>query len=151
MQKMKRLENRLKTLRLKQSGKLLLIGLVGVLVLTSCSSLPPAPEINLYLHDEPRSQALCSNSFGKKCDKIPIKETDKFFMLRPRDWEKIENYIDLLACKAQGGCQSVSVKTSDVTKVSNFAYYDDLNDIKKRIEKIRVSLYSQRRALEVTK
>lgn len=139
-------------LSLKKSVKRPLIVLLTSLVLASCANVPPAPNINLYMNDLPRAQALCSNSKGDKCNKVLLSETDKFIMLRPKDWQALENYIDLLICRLRGGCQSSTVSSMGV-KTSNFFvdYSEDAVKIKKTIQKINKTLKDQRTLEELKK
>lgn len=139
-------------LKLKKSVKRPWIVLLTSLVLASCASVPPAPNVNLYHHDFPRAQALCSNSKGEKCDKLLLAQTDKFYMLSPKDWEKIQNYIDLLACRIRGGCQSGTMNSMGV-KVSSsfFDYSDDVVAVKRRLQKIDKTLKDQRLVEETKK
>ena len=66
---------------------------------TGCGTglgVPQPPTIEIYLHFKDQDLALCSRTDGVNCASIPIAQTDKFFMLKPRDWKAINDYIDLL-------------------------------------------------------
>lgn len=69
------------------------------LILLSCGTsptVPPAPTINLYLHFAKDRVALCSRTDETPCDALPIWETNNFIMLSPRDWQAVNDYIDIL-------------------------------------------------------
>jgi hypothetical protein len=131
--------------------------LAASLVLTSCQSLPPSPDINLYSMDYPRAQALCSNSKGVKCDKVFIAATDKFYMLSPKDWEKLQNYIDKLICVARGGCKtSYSLAMTEPPRAPLMGakfidYSQDVIKVKTQLQKIDKTLKTQRLEAEAKK
>jgi hypothetical protein len=69
------------------------------IILLSCGTsqtVPPAPTINIYLHFAKDRVALCSRTDGTACEALPIWETNNFIMLSPRDWQAVNDYIDLL-------------------------------------------------------
>jgi hypothetical protein len=69
------------------------------IILLSCGTsqtVPPAPTINIYLHFAKEKVALCSRTDGTTCEALPIWETNNFIMLSPRDWQAVNDYIDLL-------------------------------------------------------
>jgi hypothetical protein len=134
--------------RLKRIGKLLLIALAGNSVIVSCANIPKEPEINFYHMDFPRAQLLCSNSFGKKCDKILISQSDRFYMFSPQDWRKIQDYIDLLRCTISGGCKPMTTDSSNYSSMSTTLAFDVA---KKRLNDIDNSLKSQRKLAEQKK
>lgn len=104
---------------------------------------PKPPNINFYLHDFPRAQALCATSEGKQCPKKLLAETDKYIMLEPRHWTAIQNYIDLLVCVAEGGCrgQTVRVKSEMNSQVTSTA--DELKKISMKFKEIDQALKRQ--------
>jgi hypothetical protein len=74
------------------------------LILLSCGTsqtVPPAPTINLYLHFAKDRIALCARTDGTSCEALPIWETNNFIMLSPRDWQAVNDYIDLLILQIQ--------------------------------------------------
>lgn len=87
-------------LRLMKNFKMLLKKLViasGVASLLGCASgLPKPPDINLYIHNQPKAVALCTKTAGGSCSALPISQTHKFYMVSPPAWEAMQNYIDAL-------------------------------------------------------
>ena len=80
--------------------------LVGVST-SSCVSHPPAPPVvTFYIHDLENHKALCASSDGKECPAVDISNTANWWLLPPNEMQKIQDYVDLLYCIAEGGCQS---------------------------------------------
>ena len=65
------------------------------------SGVPQPPTIHLYLHFAEREIALCSRTDGASCPAKPIDQTDRFFMLKPDDWQALNDYISLLILQIQ--------------------------------------------------
>lgn len=121
---------KLNTLKLLKKSKMLLIMLV-----VGCANKPAPPEINLYLHDQPRATALCTH-MGTACPAVPMEKTDNWFMLRPEDWQKEMDYIDLLICKLNGGCGNSTPTSAPVSG-------KDLEAFRLRMKSMDKSLHSQ--------
>lgn len=97
--------------------KLLLI--LAVAALSACTTLPPPPDINLYMHHQPSGIVFCSRvKDGTNCPSTTIDQTHKWFMLTPDGWRKLNNYIDelirRLEAKGLTGGGSVSVNADDL-------------------------------------
>lgn len=84
---------------------MLLAGLSLISAGIGCKSKAPrSPEIPMYLHDREGDQALCSFG-GTPCPAVPMSGTRNWIMFKPEGWEAWQNYIDLLVCRLNGGCE----------------------------------------------
>jgi hypothetical protein len=95
---------------------------------------PPPPVITIDLHDAPNGVTKCASSDGKKCPGTPIAETDNWIMLRPREWQKVQNYNDLLVCIIAGGCKET--KGSRELTVKDLQNY--VQSLKRTVHTLRV-------------
>ena len=99
-----------------------LLILVAAIVLSSCSTLPPPPDINLYMHHARSGIVFCSRvRDGKPCGSVMIAETHKWFMLTPSGWRDLNNYIDDLIRRLEsrhlsGNDSSVAVTANDLRR-----------------------------------
>lgn len=85
--------------------------------LTSCAHVPTPPDGPLYLHF--KDKALCSMlGSGETCPALPIGQTEKFYMLDPLTFKKVQNYIDeLIQCVETRNCVlNVTREQLDYTK-----------------------------------
>lgn len=106
------------------------------LSLSGCASgLPRPPEFDLYIHNQPRGTALCTH-MGTTCPAIPISATHKFYMLHPRAWESLQNYLDALIRAIEEGrsFEGIEMYGADPGNVPLA-----LGDLKKMRDKVRAS------------
>lgn len=63
-----------------------------------CSSTPTQPALTLCQLDIPRSEGICGQTdiMGGEVIRVPLIELDKATALIPEEWEKLQNYIDIL-------------------------------------------------------
>lgn len=130
----------LKMQSLLKRSKALLTVLLLAGVISSCQHAPKAPVIRLYIHDQQAGVAKCSRSDRKACDPVLIELTANWFMLPPSEWEKVQNYVDLLVCKIEGGCKDAT----GVNLASVSITPEDLKQFSKLLRDLRKNLESQR-------
>lgn len=113
---------------------LLLVGLIA----SSCTTnAPKPPRIKLYLHYAPLQKALCSDSETGTCKAVDIANTDKWFMLPPSEYQKLQDYIDLLSCVIDNACQNFSPTYDDARKA--------IEAVKGKTNQMKSNLLRQRR------
>lgn len=119
--------------------------LASVLALTSCAGKAPKPPyIQLHMHDISKEIALCTDSNGDECPPTDMSKTDKWFMLHPKYFQAIQDYIDLLVCKLNGGCASVLAQDFETMSVMNEQeQLETLAQAKKRMNRIKNNLKGQ--------
>lgn len=89
--------------KLKKLSMMLLVGLVAGLEV-GCSSLPPPPEGELFLHRVASKRALCSDlKTGNTCPAVGIESTNNWYMMPPKTFESFQNYIDALVRAVESG------------------------------------------------
>lgn len=82
-------------------GLIFIAALALVMSMTGCTSLggrlPDPPKGQFCSHFQPSAKAVCSDiSTNQALPSVPISQTDKWIMIPPQTWEKIQNYIDEL-------------------------------------------------------
>lgn len=128
-------------LKPKKKNKLHLT-LLSLIFTSSCASVPKPPDFYLYMHDQPRAQALCSDSDAKPCPAVPMEQTDKWLMLTPEAWQALNNYLDLLVCKLKGGTCTKGPNDSTSSEVKINA--DDVLKIQRQLQWMEYQLRTQK-------
>lgn len=121
---------------------MLLVGLLlaGASLSGCASSAPKPPALNLYIHDASHGVAYGSSSDGQALKPVSMKDTDNWYLLPPQEWQKVQDYVDLLTCVLDGGCKGgpptsmVSITAQDLKQVSK-----KLKQFRHRIEFQRIN------------
>lgn len=77
--------------------------------LAACGGLPPKPKPEICVLDAPMLEGICGTPALKKVAdldinnliknseiRVPVVELDHSVMFRPKEWEKVQNYINAL-------------------------------------------------------
>lgn len=96
------------------------------LLVSSCGGLPAKPKVIICVIDYPSSEGICGETDGEDIKKakdiaykrilerlksqrevtrIPLSTMDKNVCFAPKEWEKVQNYVDELVEFAKSGCQ----------------------------------------------
>lgn len=100
---------------------------ISSLLFVACGSLPKKPDVTMCVIDYPRNQGICGSVKGEDIQStsqlsygelvravyqssnvflVPLSEMDKSVCFAPREWEKVQNYIDLLEDHAKNRCNN---------------------------------------------
>lgn len=80
------------------------------LFLVGCNTLPEKPIVTICIIDYPRQEGICAETTNKTeardlaiqaiaaaaTKRIPLESMDKSVCFSPKEWEKVQNYIDIL-------------------------------------------------------
>lgn len=66
--------------------------------MVSCSSLTPIerPEVEACVMDYPAGEAICGFDKQRKIFRVPLSQLDHSTLMRPGEWEKLQNYLDII-------------------------------------------------------
>lgn len=84
-------------------------------LLVGCKGIPEKPDPEICILDAPALEGICGtpkiedpsdleikNLIEMAVIRVPISELDHSVMFRPKEWEKVQNYIDALEQYGRG-------------------------------------------------